>query len=174
MTTPIPGAMLGKGMEMHCCLQVGSCHLRRHKLADSPKYSWFIKNTSCLPSTKKLYPVQSLPTWSPIAFQESIEGVTTPTHASGTVVSIPLQCLLPWLGDGDLVVLGQPAARFVHNTDPSKLDEYGYCFFDKAIPLEMLDRVVAEVDTFMMDQWDPIFHRTRVYTEDLMPEIVEF
>ena len=43
--------------------------------------------------------------------------------------------------------------------DPSKLDEYGYCFFDQVIPLEMLDRVLAEVDTFLMDQWDPIFQQ---------------
>ena len=74
-------------------------------------------------------------------------------------MSIPLQCPLPWLGDGDPVVIGQPAARFVCNTDPCELDEYGYRFFDKAIPLEMLDRVVAEVDTFPMDQWDPIFQQ---------------
>ena len=88
---------------------------------------------------KKLYLVQSLPTWSPIVFQDSVEGVTTPAHASGTLVSIFLQCPLPWLGDGDPLVFGQPAARFVRSTDPSKLDEFGYCFSDKAIPLDMLD-----------------------------------
>ena len=47
----------------------------------------------------------------------------------------------------------------MRNTDPSKLDKYGYCFFDKAIPLEMLDCVVAEVETFPIDEWDPISHR---------------
>ena len=47
----------------------------------------------------------------------------------------------------------------MRNTDPSKLDEHGYYFFDEAIPLDMLDRVVAEVDTFPMDQWDPIFQQ---------------
>ena len=74
-------------------------------------------------------------------------------------MSILLQCPLPWLRDGDPVVIGQPAARFVRIMDPSKLDEYGYCFRDKAIPLEILDRVAAEVDTFRMDQWDPIFQQ---------------
>ena len=85
----------------------------------------------------KSYPVQSLPTWGPIAFQDPVEGVTTPAHASGTVVSIPLQCPLPWVGDGDPVVPGQPAAQF---------DEYGYCFFDRSIPLDMSEKVEAEVD----------------------------
>ena len=35
--------------------------------------------------------------------------------------------------------------------------EYRYCFFDTVMPLEMLDRVVGEVDIFPMDHWDPIF-----------------
>ena len=30
---------------------------------------------------KKLYPLRPLPTWSPITFQDSVEGVTTPAHA---------------------------------------------------------------------------------------------
>ena len=105
---------------------------------------------------KKLHPGQSLLAWSPVALQDSVEGITTPAHASRTFVSIPLQCPLPWLGDEDPVVIGQPVARFVRKVDPSKLDEYGYCFLDKAISLEFLDRVVKEVDTFPMDKWDPI------------------
>ena len=108
---------------------------------------------------KKLYPVQSLPTWSPIAFHDSVEGVTMLPHASGVAVSIPGQRPLPWLGDGDPVVIGQPAARLLRKTDPSKLDQYGCWFFDKAIPLEILDRVVAEVETFLIDQWDPILQQ---------------
>ena len=40
-------------------------------------------------------------------------------------MSIPVQCPLPWLGHGDPVVIGQPAARFVRKRDPSNLDEYG-------------------------------------------------
>ena len=71
-------------------------------------------------------------------------------------MSINLQCPVPWLCNGDPVVLGQPAESFVRNTHPSKLDEYADSIFDKAIPLELFDRVVAEVDTFPMDQWDPI------------------
>ena len=105
---------------------------------------------------KKSYPLQALPTLSPIAFHDYVKGVTTPAHASWTVVSINLQCPVPWLRNGDPVVVGQPAERFVRITDPSKLDEYADCVFDNAISLEMFDRVVAEV-TFPMDHWDPIF-----------------
>ena len=83
----------------------------------------------------KWYPVQSLAIWGPISFQDP----------SGTVVSIPLQWLLPWVGDGDPVVPGQLAAQFVRNTNPSQLDEYGYCIFDQSIPLVMLEKVAAEV-----------------------------
>ena len=72
---------------------------------------------------KKLYVVQSPPTWSSIPFHNSVEGVTTPTHASGGVVSIILQRLLSWLCDGDPVVVGKLATGFVCNTDASKLDE---------------------------------------------------
>ena len=71
---------------------------------------------------KELYPVKSLPTLGPIAFQCCVEGVTTLAHASGTFVSISLQGPLHWLGDGDQVVIRQRVARFVRNTDPSKLD----------------------------------------------------
>ena len=80
-----------------------------------------------------------------------------PAHASGTIVSISLQCPLPWLGGGEPKVIGEPTPRFVRNTDHSELDEYWYSFFDKAIPLEMLDRAVAEVDTLPMDHRDPLF-----------------
>ena len=115
----------------------------------------------------KSYPVQSLPTWGPISFQDPVEGVTTPAHASGTVVSIPLQCPLPRVGDGEPVVPGQPAAQFVRNTNPSKLDEYGYCFFDQSIPLDMLEKVEAEVDKIPIGEWDPIFQQyPGVHRED--------
>ena len=107
----------------------------------------------------KSYPVQLLPTLGAISFQDPVEGLTAPAHASGTVVSIPLQGSLPWVGEGDPVVPGQPAAQFVRNTNPSKLDEYGYCFFDQWIPLDMLGKVEAEVDNTPIGEWDPIFQQ---------------
>ena len=105
----------------------------------------------------KWYPVQSLPTWGVISFQAPVEGVTTPAHASGTMVSIPLQCPLPGVGDGDPVVPGQPAAQFVRTTNPSKLDEYEYCFFDQSLPLDMFEKVETEMDKIPIGEWDPIF-----------------
>ena len=39
----------------------------------------------------------------------------------------------------------------MYNTNPSKLDKYGYYFFEKVIPLNMLDAVVGDVSTFLMD-----------------------
>ena len=72
-------------------------------------------------------------------------------------MSIPLQCPLPWLGNGDPVVLGHTKTRFVRNTDPSSLDENGYCLFKKAIPYEISDSVVAEVDTFRWTRGTPFF-----------------
>ena len=118
------GTTLAKGMVRCCFSQVESC--RRGDASSRIHQGTTSFQERVLPAKrKKLYPVLSLPTWSPIAFQDSVEGVTTPAHASGTVVTTPLQCPLPWLGDGDPVAIWQPAARFVPNTDLSKLDKYG-------------------------------------------------
>ena len=82
-------------------------------------------------------------------------------------MSIPVQCPLPWVGDGDPVVPGQPAAQFVRNTNPSKLDEHGYCFFDQSIPLDILEKVEAEVDKVPIGDWDAIFQQyPGVHRED--------
>ena len=53
-------------------------------------------------------------------------------------MSIRLQCPISRLGDGNPVVIGHPAAHFVCNTDASKFDKYGCCFYQKTIPLDML------------------------------------
>ena len=154
------GTMLAKGMVRCCSSQVRSRPPETRKLAHSRRHGWVFKKEYCLPSTRNC---------TRSCFRH---GVLLPCTTSlqgsprlrmhETVVSIPLQCPVRWLGDGDTVVIGQHAARFERNTDPSKLDEYGFCTLNKAIPLEMLDRVVAEVDTFPMDQWDPIFQHYSV------------
>ena len=57
------------------------------------------------------------------------------------------------------MVPGKPAAQFVTNTNASKLDEYGYCFFDQSIRLDMLEKVEAEVDKIPIGEADPIFQQ---------------
>ena len=75
-------------------------------------------------------------------------------------------CFRDYCEHGDPVVIGQPATRFVRNTDASKLDEYGYGFFKKAIPLDMLDRVVGETPSQRTSR-TPFSKSTQMYTEEL-------
>ena len=53
----------------------------------------------------------------------------------------------------------QPPAQLVTNTNPSKLNEYEYCFFDQSIPLDILEKPEAEVDKIPISEWDPIFQQ---------------
>ena len=83
-----------------------------------------------------------------------------PAHASAAVVSIVLQCPLPWVGHGDHIVATQLAAHFVRRSHRLKLNDKGYYFLDKAILLQMLDTVVAKVDFCQRASGSPLFRRT--------------
>ena len=60
---------------------------------------------------------------------------------------------------GTQFVLGSLQQFWAEQYDTSRLDKYGYCFLERAIPMDMLGWVMEEVDTFSMDQWEPIFQK---------------
>ena len=80
-----------------------------------------------------------------------------PPHQRLLRLFLPSALHLPFLGlaTATWLLLGS-LQRFVRNPDAFKLDEDGYCLRKKAINLNMLHKVIGEVDTSAMDDWGPI------------------
>ena len=101
-----------------------------------------------LPSAKMAtFPVHRLPTASGLAFDDQVEGITTPSHMSGKVVALPRQCPLPWVRSGDPPTVGVLRSEFAINEDPKKLDAMEHLLWRHGVPLDMLDKLVLAFDS---------------------------
>ena len=88
-----------------------------------------------LPASKMdTFPVRSLATNSGLAFADSVEGSTTPSHMAGKIVALPRQCPLPWVGVGNPPTIGVSRSGFTFNEDPSKWDETAHLLWKGVVP----------------------------------------
>ena len=144
-TNPTRRTTSEKEKEAHYCLPVVSALPRKCNNARIARHHLFTGKGPLL-HTQQVVPGAVTTNLGPDRLSRPRRRSNYPRTCLGDSGELPLQCPLPLVRDGDRVVPGQPAAQFVKNTNPSKLDDHGYCFFERSIPLDMLEKVEAEVD----------------------------